>query len=67
MPYWDWALGPDAGSVPDFFMQEMIDVTYPNGETGTIWNPLYAYYFLKNIPEGFHDKVISALYASTCR
>ncbi|KAF1911531.1 hypothetical protein BDU57DRAFT_461208 [Ampelomyces quisqualis] len=56
MPYWDWARGENAGTVPDFFTTQMINVVHTNGFNETIWNPLYSFYFHPLTPSVFNDK-----------
>ncbi|KAF2026103.1 tyrosinase [Setomelanomma holmii] len=55
MPFWDWAKG-ESDSVPDFFTLEYIAVSRPDGSHGTIWNPLYAYYFHPVTADVFDSK-----------
>ncbi|KAF2840525.1 Di-copper centre-containing protein [Patellaria atrata CBS 101060] len=46
LPYWDWAIDPAGGTVmPASMSTKTISVTYPNGTTATIQNPLYTYNF----------------------
>lgn len=48
LPYWDWALNPSNGSegvMPTSLRRQSCTVTFPNGTTGEISNPLYAYNF----------------------
>jgi tyrosinase len=46
LPYWDWAQNPpnpDEGVIPSNLRRQMAKVTFPNGTTGEITNPLYRY------------------------
>jgi tyrosinase len=46
LPYWDWAQNspnPDEGVIPSNLRRRMAEVTFPNGTTGEIHNPLYRY------------------------
>ncbi|KAL1594588.1 hypothetical protein SLS60_010349 [Paraconiothyrium brasiliense] len=48
LPYWDWALNPDnstEGVMPTSLRSQSVTVTFPNGTSGEIPNPLYAYSF----------------------
>ncbi|KAF2642681.1 Di-copper centre-containing protein [Massarina eburnea CBS 473.64] len=47
IPYWDWAksLPTDQPVVPTFVSTEKATVTFPNGTTASIDNPLYDYNF----------------------
>ncbi|KAJ4361450.1 hypothetical protein N0V95_001867 [Ascochyta clinopodiicola] len=48
LPYWDWAMDPpngDEGCMPASLRRPTATVTYPNGTTGNIANPLYRYDF----------------------
>lgn len=47
LPYWDWAITPDSteGAMPASLRKQSATVTYPNGTSGEIPNPLYAYNF----------------------
>ena len=46
-PYWDWAMRPanNGPVVPASVSSATISVTYPNGTTATVANPLYSYRF----------------------
>ncbi|KAJ4402860.1 hypothetical protein N0V91_006932 [Didymella pomorum] len=48
LPYWDWAIDPPnskEGCMPASLRRPMATVTFPNGTTGSIANPLYRYDF----------------------
>ncbi|KAK7186486.1 hypothetical protein PSPO01_07443 [Paraphaeosphaeria sporulosa] len=48
LPYWDWALNPgnnSEGVMPTSLRSESATVTFPNGTSREIPNPLYAYRF----------------------
>ncbi|KAF1363250.1 Di-copper centre-containing protein, partial [Lizonia empirigonia] len=48
LPYWDWAMDPpnsDEGCMPASLRRPTATVTFPNGTTGSIANPLYRYDF----------------------
>lgn len=48
LPYWDWAMNPpnsEEGCMPSSLRRPMATVTFPNGTTGNIANPLYRYDF----------------------
>ncbi|KAF2642758.1 Di-copper centre-containing protein [Massarina eburnea CBS 473.64] len=48
LPYWDWAIDPpnsEEGVLPGSLRRTRVTVTYPNGTTGNIRNPLYEYDF----------------------
>lgn len=48
LPYWDWAMDPpnnEEGCMPASLRRPTATVTFPNGTTGTIANPLYRYDF----------------------
>ncbi|KAF2130392.1 Di-copper centre-containing protein [Dothidotthia symphoricarpi CBS 119687] len=48
LPYWDWAVDPpnkEEGSMPSCLRRPMATVTFPNGTTSDIANPLYRYDF----------------------
>jgi tyrosinase len=48
LPYWDWAIDPpnsDEGCMPASLRRPTASVTFPNGTTGNIPNPLYRYDF----------------------
>lgn len=48
LPYWDWAIDPpnsDEGCMPASLRRPTASVTFPNGTTGNIRNPLYRYDF----------------------
>ncbi|OCL02739.1 Di-copper centre-containing protein [Glonium stellatum] len=55
LPYWDWAMTPPNGGtiLPASTTTETVDVTFPNGTTGTIHNPLYDYKFHPLTPSDF--------------
>lgn len=57
MPYWDWARGENAGTVPEFFTTQKITVLHTDGTNESIWNPLYSFYFHPLTPSEFNDKV----------
>lgn len=57
LPYWDWGLGPDGGTVPDYFVQPEIEVIGSNGQPQTIPNPLYHYEFHPLVSGDFEGKV----------
>jgi tyrosinase len=48
LPYWDWAMDPPDSkemSMPASLRRTTATVSFPNGTTGTIANPLYRYDF----------------------
>jgi tyrosinase len=47
LPYWDWAMLPPSNGpiLPDSVTSQNIAITYPNGSTATIANPLFQYTF----------------------
>lgn len=48
LPYWDWAIDPpnsEEGSIPSSLRRPTATVTFPNGTTGVVANPLYRYDF----------------------
>lgn len=48
LPYWDWALNPSNGSdgvMPMSLRRGYATVTFPNGTSGDIPNPLFQYNF----------------------
>ena len=48
LPYWDWAVDPADGAegcMPESLRRPTATVSFPNGTTGTIPNPLYRYDF----------------------
>jgi tyrosinase len=47
LPYWDWAVDPpdSDGCIPGSLRRRAATVTFPNGTTGEIANPLYQYDF----------------------
>ncbi|KAJ8115420.1 hypothetical protein OPT61_g2936 [Boeremia exigua] len=48
LPYWDWAMDPPdsgEGCMPASLRRPTATVTFPNGTTGEITNPLYRYDF----------------------
>ena len=48
LPYWDWAIDPpnsDEGCMPASLRRSTATVTFSNGTTGIIANPLYRYDF----------------------
>lgn len=48
LPYWDWALNPEnntKGVMPASLRSQSATVTFPNGTSGEIPNPLFAYSF----------------------
>jgi tyrosinase len=56
-PYWDWALGPKGGDIPEFLLSPTIEVTDTDGITKMIPNPLEHYRFHPLIPEDFDEQV----------
>ncbi|KAF2471888.1 Di-copper centre-containing protein, partial [Lindgomyces ingoldianus] len=54
LPYWDWAITPDSdGCMPTSLRHSTANVTFPNGTTGEIPNPLYEYIFHPLSPGDF--------------
>ncbi|PVI06884.1 Di-copper centre-containing protein [Periconia macrospinosa] len=55
LPYWDWALKAPAGEhlMPTSIADETIPITFPNGTTKSISNPLFKYTFHPLIPSDF--------------
>ncbi|KAF2179278.1 Di-copper centre-containing protein [Zopfia rhizophila CBS 207.26] len=55
LPYWDWAIDPqnDEGVMPASLRRPTASVTFPNGTSGEIRNPLEAYVFHPLNPEDF--------------
>lgn len=55
VPYWDWSEKPPAGEhvLPDIIAKTTTSITYPNGTTATIANPLWGYTFHPLQPEDF--------------
>lgn len=52
LPYWDWAADPANGPIlPYVLSNEEADITYPNGSTATVPNPLHSYNFHPLSPE----------------
>jgi tyrosinase len=46
LPFWDWALDPSSdGAMPSILRRPSVAVTFPNGTSGHIANPLYRYDF----------------------
>jgi tyrosinase len=48
IPYWDWAINPSEGKdgcMPASLRRPTATVSFPNGTTGIIANPLYRYDF----------------------
>ena len=48
LPYWDWAIDPpngEEGCMPASLRRPTATVTFPNGTTANIFNPLYRYDF----------------------
>jgi tyrosinase len=59
IPYWDWSQGDESGDVPDFFVNETVQVHTPEGKKLEMWNPLRRFDF-NPVPQGFEGKVGSA-------
>lgn len=55
MPYWDWAANPSNNGpiLPNVLSSPNAFVTYPNGSTATVPNPLYSYHFHPLNPSDF--------------
>jgi tyrosinase len=55
VPYWDWAEKPPAGEhvLPESVWKETISITFPNGTTASISNPLFSYHFHPLQPQDF--------------
>lgn len=47
LPFWDWALNPKNGEpvLPKSIMRQKATITFPNGTSGEVPNPLYQYEF----------------------
>jgi tyrosinase len=58
LPFWDWGLGIEGGTVPEYFTQSIIEVTGTDGLHQTIPNPLHQYDFHSLMPGDFEGKVI---------
>jgi tyrosinase len=65
LPYWDWAITPDnstEGIMPASLRRQSVTVTFPNGTSENIPNPLYAYNFHPLKYEDF-SALVSLLYS----
>ena len=56
IPYWDWAMNPpnNGPTFPSVLSDSTTQVTYPNGTTATIPNPIYSYEFHPLVPSDFY-------------
>jgi tyrosinase len=68
LPYWDWAVDPtdDKGVMPESLRRPTATVSFPNGTTGTIANPLYRYDFHPLEVEDFAILVSSRNISQRC-
>ncbi|RAL65136.1 hypothetical protein DID88_001242 [Monilinia fructigena] len=62
MPYWDWAANPanNGPILPDVLSNPTASITYPNGSTATVPNPLYSYRFHPLVPSDFRIMTLFA-------
>lgn len=66
LPYWDWArnsTNPEDGVIPKILRVERCTVTFPNGTSGEIFNPLYKYKFHPLPKEVFGELVCNSVRA----
>ncbi|KAF5867520.1 putative tyrosinase protein [Botrytis fragariae] len=69
MPYWDWAANPanNGPILPNVLSNPTAFVTYPNGSTATVPNPLYSYSFHPLIPSDLQNSAPFNIWNNTLR
>ncbi|KAJ8071011.1 hypothetical protein OCU04_001362 [Sclerotinia nivalis] len=69
IPYWDWAANPanNGPILPALLSNPTASVTYPNGSTAIVPNPLYSYNFHPLVPSDFRNGYPYAVYGTTLR
>ncbi|KAF7896062.1 hypothetical protein EAF00_006077 [Botryotinia globosa] len=69
MPYWDWAANPanNGPILPSVLSNPTAFVTYPNGSTATVPNPLYSYSFHPLVPSDLRNSVPFNIWKNTLR
>ncbi|KAA8567299.1 hypothetical protein MFRU_007g03280 [Monilinia fructicola] len=69
IPYWDWAANPanNGPILPDVLSNPTASITYPNGSTATVPNPLYSYKFHPLVPSDFRDSSPYSIWNNTLR
>ncbi|ESZ90589.1 hypothetical protein SBOR_9022 [Sclerotinia borealis F-4128] len=69
MPYWDWAANPanNGPILPKVLTNPTASITFPNGSTATVPNPLYSYKFHPLVPEDFQGFSPFTIWNNTLR
>ncbi|KAF7868351.1 hypothetical protein EAF04_004883 [Stromatinia cepivora] len=69
IPYWDWAANPanNGPILPEVLSNPTTSITYPNGSTATIPNPLYSYHFHPLVPSDFRNGYPFSVWNTTLR